>query len=96
VDENDAMGDFKSFALFGRATDPEFGNLTGTNLQWNITSPTGTAVPSTATGTVQVVKLYVDPSETLATFTVTLTAVDVDDSSLTTSTQMLVTVRTLI
>jgi hypothetical protein len=96
VDDNDAMGDFKSFALYGRATDPEFGNLTGTSLQWSFTSPAGTASPSTATGTVNPVKFYINPGQTSATFTIRLTAIDIDDSSLTTSTTMLLTVRTLI
>jgi hypothetical protein len=42
------------------------------------------------------VKLYVNSGQTAATFTVRLTAIDIDDSSLTTSTTMLVTVHTLI
>ena len=96
VDENDAMGDFKRFNLCGRATDPEFGNFTGTSLEWTITSPTGTSVPASGTGTVLPVKLYVDSGQSAATFTVTLTAIDTDDDTLRTSKSMLITVRTLI
>jgi hypothetical protein len=97
----DAGGSFVEITLYGRGNDPEFGNLTGTSLEWSVTvdsngSPNGSAEPSSGTGTTQTFKLYVGPAKTQATFTVTLTAIDTDDNAVRVSDVAILTVNQLI
>ena len=76
-------------------------NLTGANLEWSATvdsngSPNGSAELSSGTGTTQTLKLYIGSGVSLATFTVTLTAIDTDDNAQRASDMAILTVRQLI